>query len=961
MRPVTFRFGDVEFDVGRRTVERNGCVVPLQRKPLDLLIYLIERRTRAVGKDEILRDLWPDEFVSESSLSVCIRKIRKALGDDDSNPPIIATLHGFGYRFVAEVMDSPDLGADDAGTDSARDVAPAIVGRTDELGLLRSIWRRACTGQRQVVLVCGEGGIGKSALVHAFLDELTTSEGDVAVLHGDCLDLRGRHEPYLPLLDAWTQECRGPRGASAIEVLRRYAPGWLLQLHGVVADEERARLQDDSRGVIPERLLRMLTAAFNELASLHPTILVVEDLHWADSATLDALARLAHDRERVPFFLLATLRPDFNAHSGRMLFDWVTLLRRQRIATEIALGCLDAKSVTAFLATTASTIGPPADVGPSLWERTRGHPLFLRAVVRHLEQGGRLDEVPPELHLMIDFEFEALAAFEQRLVEAAATVGTEFAAALVAAALDAPDADVEEAMLGIVRRHRVLDAAGTIDWPDGTTSRRFRFRHPFYVDVALQRAAKARQAAWHGNVSARLRQAFPDLPGTIALRIAWHLERAGDVAAALEGYEVAIAVAQQEYSHERVETAATVALQLLAQLPASAERDAREISLRIALGAALVATRGYVTTALRENCERGLEVARAAEAIGPQMIALLTLSAIHQTRGDCASARTRAEELVDLVERMLPGPPHTLAQARLGQILAVEGQLDAALERLLPARNIVVDIDTRATFGSALWLDPEVTIHGFLGPLLLVLGYPDQGQREIDEATRRGEKLHDGLSAATAHILAVGFHAIADDAATVRVHCDRFVELALADGLMQASERGLLGCLARAIEPQDEASVLHLDAAIRDHGRREIHHMAPLLYSILAEAWRRLGRFGKALDALDAAQARIATGGEQVFLAEIHRLRGECLRGAGSSYDQLAVAEMELDAAIAIAREQRARWFELKAITSKVHLLRAQRRGPEALPSLAALYGWFREGFDRPALRAAAALLSDDR
>lgn len=953
---VRYRFADVEVDVGRRAVLRNGQSVPLQKKPLDLLLFLLEHRDRAMSKDEILRSVWPDEHVSESSLAVCVTKLRKALGSVSGAAAAIATLHGFGYRFIGCIEGDPAAAEVDFGPATPT----PLVGRDAELARVRTIWRRTLAGERHVVLLSGEGGIGKSALVREILAAEEMQSERVSILRADCLDLRGGHEPYLPLLDAWSDLCRGPQGRLAVEILQRCAPGWLLQLHGVVDPEERARLAESARGVSPERAQGMLIRAIRELADLRPLLLVAEDLHWADPATLDLLLRVARERTPAPLLFLGTFRPEFDPAERRLLLEFVEQVRRAPLCTEIALAPLASSCIADLVRSHAVRVEPTPQLCAALYERTEGRPLLLAAAIRQLDSGGSLEAVPPEIHATLELEIDALPPGEQLHLEAAAAVGAEFTSVLVAAALGVPLAETEEELLAAARRRRIIEPIDRVSWPDGTVTRRFRFRHPYYVDVALDRSAAERQRQWHLRIGERLQAGFAEgLPGTVALRIARHFESADDPLAALGAYERTVEVARQEGSHERVEVAATTALRLLASLPPSAERDGREMSLRMILGGATVALRGYVDPTLRANVERVLELARARDAAGPEYVALLTLSAIHQSMGNGPAVRSCAEALVHTAERHLPGIPHTLARARLGQFLANDGEFVAARSLLEEARDLEIDVEAMHAFGLPLWVDPDVVIRSYLANVLLVSGYPSQAQREMELGLARAELLQHGFSAVTTHLLAAGFHLLRRDFVAAGRHSRHFVERARGDGLMEVAEDGLFHCLVQVLIDGRRDAVDRFAAAIEVNVAREVLHMVPLLLCVQAEAQSRIGAVEAGMKALDDAAARIAAGGERGFLAEVHRLRGAMLlaRNDADPEQSISQAEAALRTALEVARVQGARWFELRTAIDWVRLQQRQGGGAESLARLRAIYDSFTEGFAEPDLQAAAQLL----
>jgi len=962
--PTTYVFAGAEVDTARRLVLRDGAPVVLQKKPFDILTYLIEHRDRAVAKDELLESIWPGEFVSESSLAVCIAKIRKALGEGSAAARSITTLHGFGYRFVGEIEVASTRTAGSVAVAAANATGarihtapePVILGRKPETTKLHAAWQQARLGERRTVLVRGEGGIGKTTLIESFLAEVVADGADVWILRGDCLDLRGRCEPYLPWLDAWGQACRGADRDVVVDVLRRCAPTWLLQLYGVVSPEERAQLQVEARKTMPEQLLRMIGNATNELAALRPTIVVIEDLHWADPSSLDVLARTARDRQPAALLVLGTYRPDTSAASQRPLANLLLDLERNPVAAEIVLGRFDEETVRELVMRITGAAEPAPRLSAELFSRTLGHPLFLHAALRHLADGGRLDTVPPTLRRMIEVEVDALDGSARRLVEAGGAVGAEFAAALVAAALEAPLADIEESLLDVARGGKVIETAGEAIWPDGTVSRNFRFIHPYYAEVVGDRAARTRQREWHQRIASRLQAAHDKmLPGSIALRIAQHFELAGDLAATVVAYEDVVRVAQEEWSHEHIVAAATAAIALLADLPADTERDQRELALRMALGSALLVTRGYVTPELQQNSERSMVLARSLGAVGPQFLTLVTLSAIHQTRGETAAARARAEELVSLAEQGMPAPFDKLALGRLGQIVASDGEFERAREYLEMALDAVGSDDDAGGLSATMWIDPCVALSGYLANVLLILGYPRRAQHALDVAIDRARRIHHPLSEASAHLLATCTHALARNDDAIFESGTRFTEIGVAEGLMGVVDDGLLASAARMMRHRDPDSIDRFSARVREHERRGVLFAMPLLHCMRAEALAHAGRIEEGLAAVDAAAARVANGGERAFAADIHRLRAVLLAQQPSE-NTLNEAESELRTALEIARSQKARWFELRATVAWARLQQQRGRGQEARAMLDDICRWFDDGSTLPDLGEAIAL-----
>ena len=155
-----------------------------------------------------------------------------------------------------------------------------FIGREDALSRLRNAWDLACTGRRRIVWVAGEPGIGKTALIERFASAL----GDIACARGQCVEQYGSSEPYLPILEALAELCRSDRTVAPL--LRAVAPTWLLQLPWFSTEEERNALRRELAGVRPDRMLREMGELFDRYSETQPLLLVTEDLHWSDRATL---------------------------------------------------------------------------------------------------------------------------------------------------------------------------------------------------------------------------------------------------------------------------------------------------------------------------------------------------------------------------------------------------------------------------------------------------------------------------------------------------------------------------------------------------------------------------------------------------------------------------------------------------------------------------------------------------
>jgi DNA-binding winged helix-turn-helix (wHTH) protein len=352
--PQRFVFGAFQLDLRDERLWCGPEVVHLSPKPFAVLACLVTRAGELVTKDALLAAVWPDTVVNEDVLTAAMRQLRRVLGDQAHSPQVIETVHGRGYRFIAPVSaprppEPPALLERPRRALSVTGSRPRLfVERDAELAHLAQWWTRVQQGQRQVGMLVGEPGIGKTALVDAFVAQISASE-DVWVGHGQCIDHYGAGEAYLPVLEALGRLGRGPDGAPLVAVLWQSAPSWLVHLPALLAPEDRERLAPLASGVTPARMLRELAEALEVLTAERPLVLILEDLHWSDRATLEWLAYVVRRRDPARLLLLGTYRPvDVIVHA-HPLRAMVAELRHHPQYAELVLDYLSAAATASYL------------------------------------------------------------------------------------------------------------------------------------------------------------------------------------------------------------------------------------------------------------------------------------------------------------------------------------------------------------------------------------------------------------------------------------------------------------------------------------------------------------------------------------------------------------------------------------------------------------------------------------
>jgi hypothetical protein len=332
-------FGPFRLDPAHGRLWRGEQVTTLRPRSLAMLRYLLAHPGQLVTKAELRQHVWAGTHVSDTVLRVCVQEIRRALRDAAAAPRYLETVGRQGYRFlvVGDLERPPAL------------TTSPVVGRQGEVNLLAARFQQAAQGTRQVVFVSGEAGIGKTTVVDLLLASLGSGQG-LRVARGQCVEHYGAGEPYLPILEALGQLSRGSGAPDVVAALRRHAPLWLVQLPGLLAEAELERLQRQVQGATPARMLRELADVLDVLAAETPRVLVLEDLHWGDHATVEALAYVAQRRAPARLLMVGTYRPVEAMLRGHPLRGTVQELCGRGQAVDLPLEFLPAEEVAAYMA-----------------------------------------------------------------------------------------------------------------------------------------------------------------------------------------------------------------------------------------------------------------------------------------------------------------------------------------------------------------------------------------------------------------------------------------------------------------------------------------------------------------------------------------------------------------------------------------------------------------------------------
>jgi predicted ATPase len=502
--------------------------------------------------------------------------------------------------------------------------------------------------------------------VDAFVAEVAAA-GTAGIGRGQCIESYGAGEAYLPLLEALGRLSRGPDGERLVACLRQYAPTWLAQLPAVVGEAAHVAIERQGPGVTPQHMLRELAEALEAFTAEQPLIVVLEDLHWSDASTVEALALLARRREAVRLLVLGTYRPVELILRQHPLKAVKQELALHGHCAELPVGYLTRAEVQAYLAQQGPSEAATAELAAWVHRRTEGHPLFMVHVVEELarrgrptlptaaEAAGRPAEadaaVPAGLEPLIELQLGRLGAEAQQVLEVASVVGAEFAEASVAAGVSLPLDAIAAICDGLARQGQFLEDLGLAEWPDGTVSGRFGFRHALYREVLYRRLGSGRRVRVHRTIGARLETAYGAQASQLAAALAVHFERGGDYRRAVPYLQQAADNAALRHAPHEVIALLTKGLELLTHLPDTPERAQQELALCIPLGNALIAVQGYAAPDVRAVFNRAYALCQHLEDTAHLLAVLHGLHRFYYNSGEWHVARELAGQMVTLAPR----------------------------------------------------------------------------------------------------------------------------------------------------------------------------------------------------------------------------------------------------------------------------------------------------------------------
>ncbi len=890
-----------------------------------------------------------------------------------------------------------------------------FVGREQELTELTVHLNAMLAGRGRVCFVTGSAGSGKSALLRHFIQQALTRDGKLLVALGSCNAQGGIGDPYLPFREALamligdvtpTQAARkiGPENATrlrtalvrSVEVLVEIAPelvgvlvpgakllalagqavakktGWVEKLEKL-AKQEKLSAKGIDAAAEQGQIFEQYTAFVQQISKEAPLVLVIDDLQWADSASISLLFHLGRHIDNHRILLLGAYRSTdvaLGRNGQRHPLEPVVLemtryhgdvtVDLDQIPEEVARRFVDS-----LLDSEPNRLGP--DFRAALFQKTGGHALFTVELIRAMQERGDLirnaegawvegpslnwQELPVKVEGVIAERIARLDKQLQELLTVGSVQGEEFTAEVVAQVEKVDEREaVRQLSNELQRQHGLLNARGVVRIGSIRMSL-YRFVHSLFQQYLYANLSEAERVYLHRDIGEVLEVLFAGQTEEVAAQLAHHFERAYMPDKAVRYRLQAGNRARRMSAHQEAVAHLSRGLELLPHLSAEPELLRIELGLRTALGLTLIVTHGYASALVEKEFAKARQICVRLQEPALSIPVLYGLCVFHLVRADLKTVHTEGERLLALAQEA--GDLGTILACHLilGAAAMYKGMTDEARSHL----EWTVAHYVREEHGELVYQqgqDPCVGAQAFLSLVLWAQGYPDQARAAIQSALELAQDLN--------HAYSIGF--AASVAATLSRNLRQFDAcMTYAAMSLQVSQRGLfpswqaVGTIARGWALSHFGHMEEGTAAMADGIAMWVGTGAqvtsPYFRVQLAEAFLQAGQREEGLKVVED----LFRPGEEVWwLPEEHRIYAELLL---LEPGHEATAEAHLHRALEHARTQKAKSLELRAAMGLARLWRRQARLQPAYMLLAGCYRWFSEGLDTADLVEARTLL----
>lgn len=837
-----------------------------------------------------------------------------------------------------------------------------MVGREMELDLALTAWGRANQGRLQVLLLCGEPGIGKSRIGHALRDQLVHRGAQIWQFQCSMHFINSALYPITTQLERALRferdespECRlrklegllmGELGRPALEVnlLGRVFNLPVEAQYGPLAMSPQKQKEETLRAII-----EMMQAASRR----QPLLLLFEDMHWADPTTLEVIDQLLR-RADIRALVVLTYRPEFRP-------SWIG----QAHVSALTLGRLDAAQIESVVRRVTRSKPLPPEILAQIVSKTDGVPLFVEELTKAIlempwlaDKGDRYElsgplpalAIPSSLRDSLMSRLDRLAAAKE-IAQIGACIGREFSDELLALVSPLSRAELNGALDRLINSELVFKRGSGTDTL-------YVFKHALVQDTAHDSLLKSRRAEVHGKIAKILQQRFPDIAHSEPELIAAHLTTAGLPREAIPFWLKAGETCLARTAIQEAVSNLQNGLEQLPDLQDVTERQSFELDLRVVLAMAWTLLKGWAS---KEVFDTQIDAWRILESTGTRKHATRVLWGIwayHVSRGEAEASLQWVRRMLDMADQsddetlwFVAHWSASIGNYWHGDFVQCAHHAELILERYDPSRHgPVAEIFNYDALTVALLHRAHCEAR---------MGYSESAVKSIELAHKHATQLNAPVNMAYVHHQAAMTHLARRDGNATLKELDALQELSLRYGLQffSAILVPFLRAEALCVMGHYEESLQAFERVRPTWQAIGLNMSGPDANMYSAVAHGMLERVDEGLAAVERSLSQIAQPGfkQRTELSEVLRVKGWLLEKQGN----LEAAESAFRESLDTSRAQRAKTHELRTAISYARLLRSQNRAREARELLHTVYAGFTEGFDTQDLRDAKALLAE--
>jgi predicted ATPase len=842
-----------------------------------------------------------------------------------------------------------------------------LVGREEELELLLRRWSKAKSGEGQVVLLCGEPGIGKSRLTAALMERLVGEPHTRLRYFCSPQHTDSAFYPIIAQLERAAGLASNDTAQAKLDKLDAVLAQSSTSIQDAALVAEMLSLANDGRypmlDLSPEqrrqRTFAALIAQMEALSHSSPVLIIFEDAHWTDPTSLEVFGRVVDQVRGLRVLLLVTFRPEFDPPwMGR---SYVTFLSLNRLGEpEIAL----------IIDRVVGNKPFPANIRQDIAERTDGIPLFVEEMTKAVLEaeresaGGHLTAsvppptlaVPASLHASLLARLDRLGSAKE-IAQIGAAIGREFSHALLAAVAGKPEADTNAALEQLIAA-RLLFRQGV------PPQANYLFKHALVQDAAYGTLLRDPRKALHARIAATLEGQFPDIAESQPELLARHSTEAGLIGHAANLWGKAGLRSLDRSALVEAMAQLKRALDQISTLPATPAQRREQIKLRVALITPLIHVNGYAAPETKAAIEQARLLIELAEELGePPEDPLLLFSVLYAFwaanvvafNGDVV--RHLGAQFLALAEKQGTTAPLLIAHRIMGMSLLYTGDIVEGCAHLEQATTIY-DPAKHRSLTTRFGQDARVHALCYRSWAMWLLGYPEAALTDANRALGDAREIGQAATLMTTLTLTTFTLIFCGNYAGARAQSDELISLADEKGTRYWKPLGMInqGWIS-ALTGNASNAVNLITSGVAAYRSTGSTNLIPLRQSYLATALAEIGRFDDAWHSVCEAMTTMETTKERWCEAEVYRIAGEVT--LKSPEPDTVNAQCYFGRALEVARSQQAKSWELRAAMSLASLWRDQGKLQQARELLAPAYGWFTEGFDTRDLKEAKALLDE--